>query len=190
VRRGTGRARHGVAGGSHQGGANRTRIATQTADGTGRRVGRRKRRDARLECARISGQSVAPDGRRGTRRTPAVDNRKRREIRGGTAVGCARKHRVGRVDRPGRSPYGPPPFGRARSSAVEHLTFNQRVDGSIPSGLTNKSLKAKAFLPTAGSSRPNTQNSNKRFRMVQAGIARPVAKTCARVRALSDKRVV
>jgi hypothetical protein len=26
---------------------------------------------------------------------------------------------------------------RARSSAVEHLTFNQRVDGSIPSGLTN-----------------------------------------------------
>ncbi len=24
----------------------------------------------------------------------------------------------------------------ARSSAVEHLTFNQRVDGSIPSGLT------------------------------------------------------
>ena len=32
--------------------------------------------------------------------------------------------------------YGPPPFGRARSSGVEHLTFNQRVDGSIPSGLT------------------------------------------------------
>jgi hypothetical protein len=31
--------------------------------------------------------------------------------------------------------YGPPDFG-ARSSAVEHLTFNQRVDGSIPSGLT------------------------------------------------------
>ena len=28
-------------------------------------------------------------------------------------------------------------FGRARSSAAEHLTFNQRVDGSIPSGLTN-----------------------------------------------------
>ena len=28
-------------------------------------------------------------------------------------------------------------LGRARSSAVEHLTFNQRVDGSIPSGLTN-----------------------------------------------------
>ena len=27
-------------------------------------------------------------------------------------------------------------LGRARSSAVEHLTFNQRVDGSIPSGLT------------------------------------------------------
>ena len=31
-----------------------------------------------------------------------------------------------------------PPFGRARSSGVEHLTFNQRVDGSIPSGLTNR----------------------------------------------------
>jgi hypothetical protein len=27
---------------------------------------------------------------------------------------------------------------RARSSGVEHLTFNQRVDGSIPSGLTKK----------------------------------------------------
>ena len=29
-----------------------------------------------------------------------------------------------------------PPFQGARSSAAEHLTFNQRVDGSIPSGLT------------------------------------------------------
>ncbi len=29
------------------------------------------------------------------------------------------------------------PLLGARSSAVEHLTFNQRVDGSIPSGLTN-----------------------------------------------------
>ena len=29
------------------------------------------------------------------------------------------------------------PLG-ARSSGVEHLTFNQRVDGSIPSGLTNQ----------------------------------------------------
>jgi hypothetical protein len=29
------------------------------------------------------------------------------------------------------------PLGGARSSAVEHLTFNQRVDGSIPSGLTS-----------------------------------------------------
>src|SRR5258706_15298701 len=27
------------------------------------------------------------------------------------------------------------PFARARSSGVEHLTFNQRVDGSKPSGL-------------------------------------------------------
>jgi hypothetical protein len=27
----------------------------------------------------------------------------------------------------------------ARSSAVEHLTFNQGVDGSIPSGLTTNS---------------------------------------------------
>lgn len=29
----------------------------------------------------------------------------------------------------------------ARSSAAEHLTFNQRVDGSIPSGLTTNSLR-------------------------------------------------
>jgi hypothetical protein len=26
----------------------------------------------------------------------------------------------------------------ARSSVAEHLTFNQRVDGSIPSGLTSQ----------------------------------------------------
>jgi hypothetical protein len=32
---------------------------------------------------------------------------------------------------------------RARSSAVEHLTFNQVVVGSIPTGLTIKSLKNK-----------------------------------------------
>ena len=41
------------------------------------------------------------------------------------------------------------PLG-ARSSAVEHLTFNQRVEGSIPSGLTNHfnelvNLPAKMF---------------------------------------------
>ena len=29
---------------------------------------------------------------------------------------------------------------RARSSAVEHLTFNQVVVGSIPTGLTKKSI--------------------------------------------------
>ena len=29
------------------------------------------------------------------------------------------------------------PMERARSSGVEHLTFNQRVDGSIPSGLAS-----------------------------------------------------
>src|SRR5580692_6788938 len=42
------------------------------------------------------------------------------------------------IDQPGRPPYVPRAFGRARSSAVEHLTFNQRVDGSIPSGLTKE----------------------------------------------------
>ena len=35
-------------------------------------------------------------------------------------------------------PYVPASLGRARSSVVEHLTFNQRVDGSNPSGLTNE----------------------------------------------------
>ena len=34
--------------------------------------------------------------------------------------------------------YGPEQFKWARSSGVEHLTFNQRVDGSIPSGLTSQ----------------------------------------------------
>ncbi len=33
----------------------------------------------------------------------------------------------------------------ARSSAVEHLTFNQRVDGSIPSGLTT-SLRDRRMI--------------------------------------------
>ena len=38
-------------------------------------------------------------------------------------------------------------LGRARSSAVEHLTFNQRVDGSIPSGLTtNPSISVASTL--------------------------------------------
>jgi hypothetical protein len=35
----------------------------------------------------------------------------------------------------------------ARSSAVEHLTFNQRVDGSIPSGLTNEFTKLWVYCP-------------------------------------------
>ncbi len=41
------------------------------------------------------------------------------------------------LDRPFGGAYkqGSFPLG-ARSSAVEHLTFNQRVEGSIPSGLT------------------------------------------------------
>ena len=38
-----------------------------------------------------------------------------------------------------------PPI-RARSSAAEHLTFNQRVDGSIPSGLTNLQTGCKVSL--------------------------------------------
>jgi hypothetical protein len=46
---------------------------------------------------------------------------------------------------------------RARSSAVEHLTFNQRVDGSIPSGLTkilgrNELIRMLKDIPGAGSS--------------------------------------
>ena len=50
------------------------------------------------------------------------------------------------IDPGARHPYFPPSFagavifwpaGGAYSSAVEHLTFNQVVDGSIPSGLTN-----------------------------------------------------
>jgi hypothetical protein len=40
------------------------------------------------------------------------------------------------VDPRSDDPYGPAALARARSSGVEHLTFNQRVDGSIPSGLT------------------------------------------------------
>ena len=56
------------------------------------------------------------------------------------------------------NPYGPLPFGqRARSSAVEHLTFNQRVDGSIPSGLTkllgrDELICVLEDIPGAGSS--------------------------------------
>jgi hypothetical protein len=38
----------------------------------------------------------------------------------------------------------------ARSSVVEHLTFNQRVDGSIPSGLTNNT-DAKVIAGTGKS---------------------------------------
>ena len=38
------------------------------------------------------------------------------------------------VDPPVSGPYTRP--GRARSSVVEHLTFNQRVGGSFPPGLT------------------------------------------------------
>ena len=41
------------------------------------------------------------------------------------------------VDPPPPCPYGRRPR-RARSSGVEHLTFNQRADGSIPSGLTKR----------------------------------------------------
>jgi hypothetical protein len=42
-------------------------------------------------------------------------------------------------------------LGRAHSSAVEHLTFNQRADGSTPSGLTipsSRLLKTVAARPT------------------------------------------
>jgi hypothetical protein len=40
---------------------------------------------------------------------------------------------------PGGATHMVPRLG-ARSSVVEHLTFNQRVDGSIPSGLTIYSM--------------------------------------------------
>ena len=48
------------------------------------------------------------------------------------------------LDRPRPRPYGPPRLPDvinrlwARSSVVEHLTFNQRVAGSYPAGLTNQ----------------------------------------------------
>jgi hypothetical protein len=50
--------------------------------------------------------------------------------------------RYGRIGEPSIDPrgarnYGPPPF-RARSSVVEHLTFNQEVVRSIRTGLTNE----------------------------------------------------
>src|SRR3569833_962553 len=45
-------------------------------------------------------------------------------------------------------PYGPRPF-RARSSAAEHLTFYQRVDGSIPSGLAKELMKFPGVLALA-----------------------------------------
>jgi hypothetical protein len=37
---------------------------------------------------------------------------------------------------------------RVRSSVVEHLTFNQGVDGSIPSGLTNHCRHLLAIADT------------------------------------------
>ena len=47
------------------------------------------------------------------------------------------KRRLGRLVAPARfRKAGDATKVWARSSAVEHLTFNQRVDGSIPSGLT------------------------------------------------------
>ncbi len=40
-------------------------------------------------------------------------------------------------------------MGRARSSGVEHLTFNQRADGSIPSGLTTEVWNYSGVHPQA-----------------------------------------
>ena len=53
------------------------------------------------------------------------------------AVDCCQRHRLAPDDNLG-----------ARSSAVEHLTFNQRVVGSIPTGLTkeNNSLALKSSV--------------------------------------------
>jgi hypothetical protein len=41
---------------------------------------------------------------------------------------------------------------RARSSEVEHLTFNQRVVGSIPTGLTNYSNRLEVIRPLGAGS--------------------------------------
>ena len=65
--------------------------------------------------------------------------------RGGTMGGTARRGglRVGPQFAPSRRIAE---AIRARSSGVEHLTFNQRVDGSIPSGLTKKINGFEEFL--------------------------------------------
>ena len=51
------------------------------------------------------------------------------------------------IDLLGAGQYGRPRSMRARSSVVEHLTFNQRVAGSIPAGLTITSVDANSSLP-------------------------------------------
>ena len=54
------------------------------------------------------------------------------DFRSGAPHATSRAHRkVGDLAEPAR---------RARSSAVEHLTFNQVVVGSIPTGLTIESM--------------------------------------------------
>ena len=61
-------------------------------------------------------------------------------------------------------------FNRARSSAVEHLTFNQRVDGSKPSGLT-----IEAEWHPAGCGEPrfrSTSESHHKAQHRQGGVAR------------------
>ena len=77
---------------------------------------------------RSARRTEGPEAGGGRPETP-VQRPKKRRLRAGAALTL----------------WGSPPMVRrplgARSSGVEHLTFNQRVDGSIPSGLTNIHLK-------------------------------------------------
>jgi hypothetical protein len=58
----------------------------------------------------------------------------------------------------------------ARSSVAEHLTFNQRVDGSIPSGLTNdlKDLAGPWYPRIARWSSPGVPSMQKSLRFSEA----------------------
>ena len=69
-----------------------------------------------------------------SRLTGGCDNIMVRALQGG---GRPPKGRLNRLEEPAFPQSGDDDQGKwARSSAVEHLTFNQVVDGSIPSGLT------------------------------------------------------
>jgi hypothetical protein len=87
-----------------------------------------------------SGPSIQPVAVLGVAE-PGSDSRIARffgDFRGSRVVKVLRPgfDEISKVDAPVLIGHLSDPF-RARSSVVEHLTFNQRVDGSIPSGLTN-----------------------------------------------------